>query len=100
MNTYERIRQLRKNELKITQEEFSSKIDISRSNLGNIETGKVELTDRVISSICREFKVSYLWLTEGKGDIFTSTPESVVDELAEDYNLDDIDKKIIENISS
>lgn len=96
MNTYERIRHLRKNELKITQEEFSSKIDISRSNLGNIETGKVELTDRVISSICREFKVNYLWLTEGKGDIFTSTPESVVDELAEDYKLDDLDKKIIE----
>lgn len=96
MNTYERIRYLRKNELKITQEEFASKIDISRSNLGNIETGKVDLTDRVISSICREFKVNYLWLTEEKGDIFTSTPESVIDEIAEDFKLDDIDKKIIQ----
>ena len=96
MNTYERIRYLRKNELKITQEEFASKIDISRSNLGNIETGKVELTDRVISSICREFNVNKLWILEGKGDIFSFTPESVVDELAEDFNLDDIDKKIIE----
>ena len=28
--------------------------------------------------------------------MFNSTPESVVDELAEDYKLDDIDKKIIE----
>ena len=28
--------------------------------------------------------------------MFTGTPESVVDEIAEDYNLDDIDKKIIE----
>lgn len=96
MNAYERIRYLRKNELKITQEEFASKIDISRSNLGNIETGKVELTDRVVSAICREFNANKLWLLEGKGDMFTSTPESVVDELAEDFKLDDIDKKIIE----
>ena len=28
--------------------------------------------------------------------MFTSTPQSVVDELAEDFKLDDIDKKIIE----
>ena len=28
--------------------------------------------------------------------MFTTTPESVVEELAEDFKLDDIDKKIIE----
>ena len=49
-----------------------------------------------LEGICREFRVNYFWLTEGKGDMFTGTPESVVDEIAEDYNLDDIDKKIIE----
>ena len=97
MNISERIRYLRKNELKMTQDDFASKIDISRSNLGNIEIGRISVTDRVLSSICREFNVSMLWLKEGKGDIFTTTPESVVDELAEDYHLDDIDKKIIEN---
>lgn len=95
MNINERIRHLRKSELKMTQDDFASKIDISRSNLGNIEIGRISVTDRVISSICREFNVNILWLTEGKGDMFTSTPESVVDELAEDFKLDDIDKKII-----
>ena len=28
--------------------------------------------------------------------MFTTTPESVVDELAEDFKLDEMDKKIIE----
>lgn len=28
--------------------------------------------------------------------MFTGTPQTVVDELAEDYDLDDLDKKIIE----
>lgn len=54
------------------------------------------MTEQMAKAICREYNVNYLWLTEGKGDMFTSTPKSVVDEIAEDYNLDDIDKKIIE----
>lgn len=41
MNIYERIRFLRKEILQKTQEEFAESIKISRSNLGNIETGKV-----------------------------------------------------------
>lgn len=28
--------------------------------------------------------------------MFVGTPQTVVDEIAEDYNLDDIDKKIVE----
>lgn len=96
MNINERIRYLRKTELKMTQDDFASRIDISRSNLGNIEIGRISVTERVISSICREFNVAYLWITEGKGDIFTTTPQSVVEELSEDYGLDDMDKKIIE----
>ena len=40
--------------------------------------------------------VRQLWLTEGKGDMFTSTPKTIVDEIAEDCKLDEIDKKIIE----
>jgi len=38
MEPCERIRQLRKKVLNMTLEEFSTKINISRSNLGNIET--------------------------------------------------------------
>lgn len=97
MTISERIRILRKEKLKITQEEFGEPLGLSRANIANIEAGRISVTDRVLTSICREFNVNILWLTDGKGDIFTTTPESVVDELAEDYHLDDIDKKIIEN---
>ena len=49
MEVFERIRDLRKNILHMTQEEFAESIKISRSNLGNIETKKVTVTERVIS---------------------------------------------------
>ena len=32
--------------------------------------------------------------------MFIETPESVVDEIAEDYDLDDIDKKMLEKYLS
>lgn len=70
MNIGERIRHLRKNELKITQDDFASKIDISRSNIGNIEIGRIAVTERIISSICREFSVSEEWLRNGTGEPF------------------------------
>lgn len=55
----------------MTQEDFSKEIRISRSNLGSIETGRVNLTDRVISDICDNFSVNYEWLTKGIGETFT-----------------------------
>ena len=70
MNIGERIRHLRKNELKMTQDVFASKIDISRSNIGNIEIGRIAVTERVVSSICREFNVNEEWLRTGKGEMF------------------------------
>lgn len=70
MNINERIRFLRKTELEMTQQDFSSKLNISRSNMGNIETGEVTVTDRVISSICKEFNVNEEWLRNGVGEIF------------------------------
>lgn len=90
-----RVRELRKN-LGLTLEKFGKPLGVGKTAISNIENEERSLTDQMALSICREYNVNYLWLTEGKGDMFTTTPESVVDELAEDYRLDDIDKKIIE----
>lgn len=70
MNINERIRYLRKSELKLTQDDFASAIDLSRSNLGNIEIGRIAVTERVIASICREFGVNEEWLRNGTGEMF------------------------------
>lgn len=95
MSTSERLRQLRK-DLGMSQKEFGRRIGVSNTAISKLEKNERNLTKQTAKSICREFRVNYFWLTEGKGDMFTGTPESVVDEIAEDYNLDDIDKKIIE----
>jgi len=65
----ERIRYLRKEHLKIkSAEDFGKKIGISGSNVGNIETGRVNATDRVITDICDCFSVNENWLRDGGSD--------------------------------
>lgn len=70
MNISERIRVLRKEYLHITQEAFGEPLGLSRANIANIEAERIAVTDRVISSICREFSVNEEWLRNGIGDPF------------------------------
>ena len=91
----ERVKKIRKT-LGLTLEKFAQPLGVGKTAISKIEKDQVNLTEQMARSICREFNVNYFWLTEDNGDPFTSTPESVVDEIAEEYNLDDIDKKIIE----
>lgn len=90
----ERVKLLR-DTLNISQEEFGNRIGITRSSVSNIEKGTRNMSDQTIKSICREFKVDYFWLTEGTGEMFTDLPETLVDELAAEYDLSEIDKLIV-----
>ena len=70
MNAYERIRYLRKDVLHLTQQKFSESLNMSRANTGNIEIGRIALTDRVISDICAKYHVNEEWIRSGTGPIF------------------------------
>jgi DNA-binding XRE family transcriptional regulator len=74
LNVNNRIKLLRKDYLKLTQEQFSDAISISRANLGSIEVERINVTDRVVQDICREFNVSEVWLRNGEGEVFISFP--------------------------
>lgn len=68
MEPCKRVKYLRKEILHMTQEEFAKSINISRSNIGNIEIGRINLTDRVISDICDIHDVNIEWLLKGIGN--------------------------------
>lgn len=65
-----RIKKLRK-ELNLTQEEFSSRIGLSRNFIAQIEIGTKQPSDRTISDICREFNINEEWLRTGEGDMYS-----------------------------
>ena len=58
MEIFERVKYFRKNILHLSQKEFAKKLNISGSNLSNIEIGRINLTDRVINEICDVYNIN------------------------------------------
>lgn len=95
MTEGERLKDIRKT-LGLTLENFGEKIGLKRSVLSRIENGSSNLTDQTIRSICREYHVNYDWLVYGDGEKFENLPETILDEICDEYNCDELDKKLIE----
>ncbi len=87
MEAHERIRYLRKKVLQLTLEEFSARINMSRSNLGNIETGRIGLTERVLSDICRTFNINPAWITNGTEPMFEEESNLLDLQISKLYSL-------------
>jgi len=62
-----RIREIRKFVLKLTQEEFASRLGVAGSYISRIEKGKNVPSELLIKAICREFGVYEEWLRTGRG---------------------------------
>ena len=65
----ERVKELRK-ALGLSGEKFGEKIGLKKVAVSQIETGRNNLTEQNIISICREFNVNEEWLRYGTGEMF------------------------------
>ena len=86
----ERIKELR-SRVGLTQEEFSSKIGLSRNFIAQIETGTKKPSERTIFDICEKFNVNQDWLRNGNGEMFVelSKDEQISAMLGEIQRLGD-----------
>lgn len=76
----DRIRELRKDHLKMSQRSFAEKLNLSENYIWMIEKGDRVPPDRTIADICREFGVDRVWLETGVGEPFR--PRTKEEELA------------------
>lgn len=95
MTRGERIKEVR-SALGLTLDKFGEKLGVKKAAISAIENGKRNLTEQMAKSICREYNVSYDYLTYGDGEMFTDLPATIVDELCIQYDLDDFDRAIVE----
>lgn len=95
MTQGERIKEIRKS-LNLTLEKFGEKLGVKKTAISNIETGKRNLTEQMVKAICREYNVSYDFLIYGEGDMFDDLPETILDELCQQYDLDELDRALID----
>lgn len=73
MKTYERVKKLRKNFLKMSQTAFGERLGVSRDVIKNIELNALAKPEQKLSLlklICKEFNVSEDWLLNGTGEMF------------------------------
>ena len=56
--------------LKLTQEDMGTKIGVTNATISRLEKGVNNFTERMITSICREFNVNEEWLRHGTGEMF------------------------------
>lgn len=124
MNIGERIRYLRKEKLEIKScDSFGLRIGLSGSNMRNIETGRVNATERVLTDISQEFSVNMDWLLNGGSDedifmkfteeaeiatyiqdLLDSEDDIIADSIKEFIviyeKLDDSSKQVLKNIGN
>lgn len=83
--------------LGLSQKNFADRLGITDSGLSNLESGKRNLTEQMIISICREFNANRAWLVEGVGAMLVNIPETILDELALQFGLSDDEKELVED---
>lgn len=95
MTNGERVNEVRKS-LGLTLEKFGEKLGVTKTTISRIEKGVNNLTDQMAISICREYNVNSDYLMYGEGEMFDDLPQTIVDELCAQYDLNDFDKALVE----
>lgn len=98
MEVYERIKILRKKYLKLTQEDFGSRLGVSRDTIGNIELNRLARPDQklsLIKLICKEFSVSEDWLLNGSEPMFIEPDTFSLDEFVKQRGATDLELQIV-----
>ena len=95
MDISQRLKELRKNILKLTLKDFGNEISLSPGALGDIENGRRILQDRHIKLICQTFNVNEDWLRNGNEPIFIEKTDDILEQFLEEFKLGDVAKDII-----
>ncbi len=98
METYERIRELRKKYLHLSQTDFGKKLGVSRSVINNIELNTLARPDQKLSLyklICSEFNINEEWLLYGTEPMFVQSDAFNLDAFIKSKNATDFELEIV-----
>lgn len=98
MEMHERIKELRKEYLHLSQTEFGERLGVSRSVINNIERNALARPDQKLSLIklmCSVFDVNEEWVVNGTEPMFVETPSSTMEQLKKEFGLDDFSYNLV-----
>ena len=91
---HNRIRLLRETK-KLSRAAFGEKIGVSGDVINNLERGRVEIKEHIIKLICTQFSVNENWLRNGNEPMFLKTSDSIMEQLREEFHLDDFSFSLV-----
>ncbi len=97
MEMHERVRELRKNHLHISQAAFGEKLGVNRDVINNIENNRLAKPDQKLSLIklmCKEFTVNEEWLLHGTPPMFVEPDTFSLDQYARERGATELEIEI------
>lgn len=98
METYERIRELRKKHLHLSQTEFGERLGVSRSSINNIERNalaKPEQKMPLYKLICSTFNVREEWLLDGIEPMYIEPDSFSLDDYIKARGAEKLELEIV-----
>lgn len=98
MELYERIRELRKNYLHMSQTDFGERLGVNRDVIGNIELNRLVRPEQKLSLlklICKEFSVNEEWLMNGTEPMFVEPDTFNLHDFAKEHNITKLETEIV-----
>ena len=98
MEMHDRIRELRKNHLHLSQTAFGERLGVSRSVINNIELNVLARPDQklsLIKLICKEFSVNEEWLLNGTDPMFVQPETFSLDRYLKENGCTALEMEIV-----
>lgn len=95
MTINERVKFFRKNVLHMNQTEFAVSIGMKQTSVSSFEKEGATVSDQSIKAISSVHGVREEWLRTGAEPMFIQTPNSALDQLKKEFNLDDFSSNLI-----
>lgn len=97
MEMHDRIKELRKKHLRMSQAAFGEKLGVNRDVINNIENNRLAKPDQKLSLIklmCKEFSVNEEWLLSGTEPMFIEPGTFSLDQYAKERGASDLELAI------
>jgi len=98
MEMHERIKELRKKHLKMSQEAFGEHLGVSRDIIGNIELNRLARPDQKLSLVklmCKEFGINEEWILNGTEPMLVEPDTFNLDDLIKKHGASDLELEVL-----
>lgn len=72
-----RLKEIRKT-LNLSQEKMGERLGVTKTAISKMELGTYGITDSMAKLVCKEFNIDYIWLTTGKGKMFSDIDSDIM----------------------